>query len=230
MNSFDEIHDIFFDLDHTLWDFDRNSLLAFKQIFVLRQLELNLQDFMDVYEPINWNYWKSYREERVTKDELRRGRFRDSFSRFDIHMEDHELDQMATDYLDELPKNNHLFDGTKEVLAYLNQDYRLHIITNGFEEVQHKKLENSGIAPFFDTVTTSEEAGVKKPAAQIFRLAMEKAGTSSGRSLMIGDTYEADIVGAKNLGMSVLFFNYRKEDIPSEIVKVDSLLELKKHL
>ena len=230
MNSFDNIKDIFFDLDHTLWDFDKNSLLAFKQMFLLRQLELDLQDFMAVYEPINWDYWKSYREERISKLELRRGRFRDSFSQFDIHLEDHELDQLATDYIDELPKNNHLFDGTKEVLGYLQQNYRLHIITNGFEEVQHKKLENSGIAPFFDTVTTSEEAGVKKPGAKIFQLAMAKAKAVTAASLMVGDTYEADIVGAKNLGMSVLYFNYRNESIPEDIVKIDSLLELKKHL
>lgn len=230
MSSFDNIKDIFFDLDHTLWDFDRNSLLAFKQMFVLRQLELDLEDFMAVYEPINWNYWKSYREDRINKQELRRGRFRDSFSQFDIHLEDHELDQLATDYIDQLPKNNHLFDGTKEVLGYLEQHYSLHIITNGFEEVQQKKLDNSGIAPFFKTVTTSEEAGVKKPGAAIFQLAMNKAGAQSGSSMMIGDTYEADILGAKNMGMKVLYFNYRNENIPSDIQKIDSLLELKSHL
>lgn len=230
MSSLNNIEHIFFDLDHTLWDFDRNSYLAFQQLFLMRELELDLQDFMAIYEPINFEYWKSYREERISKQDLRRGRFRDAFSHFDIHMDDPYLDQLATDYIMELPKNNHLFEGVHELLDYLHGRYGLHIITNGFEEVQHLKLKNSGIEQFFSTVTTSEEAGVKKPQPGIFHLAMEKAGATAGRSLMVGDTYEADIIGADSVGMAALYFNYRDEQIPPNFLKVSHLLELKNHL
>jgi len=226
----DRIQHIFFDLDHTLWDFDRNSRMAFEQLFQIHSISVDLDEFMKIYEPINFEYWKRYREERVTKQELRRGRFFEAFQPFGIHYNDTDLDELATSYIDELPKNNYLFEGVKDVLQYLSEKYLLHIITNGFEEVQHLKLKNSGISPFFKTVTTSEEVGLKKPNPVIFEKALEKAVTVPKVSLMVGDTFEADILGAEAVGMETLFYNYRKETIPSQYRVIDSILEIKKHL
>lgn len=224
------IKHIFFDLDHTLWDFDRNSKLAFGRMFEKHQILVDLEEFIPIYEPINFHYWKLYREERVSKQELRRNRFSEAFEKFGIRFEIPELDVLATTYIDELPKDNHLFDGVMELLEYLSASYHLHIITNGFHEVQHKKLMNSGITSYFNTVTTSEEVGLKKPNPVIFKKALEKAMAEAPESLMVGDTFEADILGAEAVGMKTLYFNYREETIPAHYLKVDTLLEIKKHL
>lgn len=226
----DRIEHIFFDLDHTLWDFDRNSELAFEALFKSHGITINLKEFLEIYEPINFEYWKKYREERVTKQELRRGRFLDAFRPFGITYNNDDLDALATSYINELPKNNFLFEGVNDILSYLSRKYILHIITNGFEEVQHLKLQNSGISSFFKTVTTSEEVGLKKPNPIIFHKALEKAKTAPNVSLMVGDTFEADILGAEAVGMETIFYNYRNEVIPSSYKVIDSILEIKKHL
>ncbi|WP_317125256.1 HAD family hydrolase [Ulvibacter antarcticus] len=116
-----KITDVFFDLDHTLWDFDRNSHLAFERVFVKHKIALNVVDFVGVYEPVNFEYWKKYREERVTKQELRRGRLIDSFSSLNMQFSLEDIDAMAVTYIDELPVDNHLFDGTIEILEYLSR-------------------------------------------------------------------------------------------------------------
>jgi len=224
------IIDVFFDLDHTLWDFDRNSKLAFKRMFKKHNISVDLANFIAIYEPINFEYWKQYREEKITKQELRRGRFLDAFKPLGIQFSTKELDLLATSYIEELPKDNYLFDGTIELLDYLKANYQLHIITNGFHEVQHLKLKNSKIDQFFATVTTSEEVGVKKPNPKIFQHALSKAKAKPANSVMIGDTFEADILGAEAVGMKTLFYNYRKEKIPSKYPIVNSISEVKKYL
>lgn len=230
MNS-NYITDIFFDLDHTLWDFDRNSRLAFARVFERHRIPANLEEFIQVYEPINFEYWKRYREERIDKQGLRRGRFEDAFRPFGLQFTIEELDLLATSYIDELPKDNHLFDGTREVLVYLSErKYRMHIITNGFEEVQHLKLKNSRIDEFFETVTTSEEVGVKKPNPLVFHQALDKANTEPRKSVMIGDTFEADILGAEAVGMQTLFYNYRKENPPAKYAIIHDITEIKNYL
>ncbi len=222
--------DVFFDLDHTLWDFDQNSGLAFQQIFKKFKIDVALNDFLAIYEPINFNYWKAYREERVTKEQLRRGRLVDSFTHLKVTYPLVTIDAMAASYIDELPVNNHLIPGAAEILKYLYPKYKLHIITNGFQEVQTIKLQKSNIAHYFETVTSSEEVGVKKPNPLVFQTALEKANTTANRSIMIGDTYEADILGAEGVGMHALFYNYRKEEIPTSHSLVNHLLEIKTFL
>lgn len=224
------IKHIFFDLDHTLWDFDKNSALAFKRVFLKHNIELELEIFLKAYEPINFKYWKEFRDERVTKEQLRRGRLTDTFKILKKEYPLEMIDLLAHSYIEELPFDNHLFSGTQELLAYLSEKYTLHIITNGFEEVQHLKLKNSNIDHFFDTVTTSEEVGVKKPNPKVFHRALEKAAALSQESVMIGDTFEADILGAEGIGMQTIFYNYRKETLPDSYRVVNNLLEIKKHL
>ncbi|MDP2685815.1 MAG: YjjG family noncanonical pyrimidine nucleotidase [Aequorivita sp.] len=224
------ITDVFFDLDHTLWDFDRNSALAFKRVFKKYKIELSLRDFLKEYEPINLIYWKKFREETVTKEQLRRGRLTDTFDIFKMKFPLDIIDALATSYIEELPVNNHLLLDTVEILEYLVTKYNLHIITNGFQEVQYLKLNNSGIKKYFSTVTTSEEVGLKKPHPVIFEIALKKACVSPQKSIMIGDSLEADIIGAKNAGMNTLFFNYRNENVAENFFAINELSEIKNFL
>jgi putative hydrolase of the HAD superfamily len=224
------ITDVFFDLDHTLWDFDKNSGLAFKRVFKKHKIELSLTDFLKEYEPINFDYWKKYREDRITKEELRRGRLTETFDILKMKFPLDIIDSLAHCYIEELPVNNHLFLGAVEILEYLSTNYKLHIITNGFEEVQYLKLQNSGIIKYFKTITTSEEVGLKKPHPVIFQTALNKASVISNRSVMIGDSLEADIIGAKNAGMHTLFFNYRNEILTEPYFVINELVEIKNHL
>lgn len=224
------ITDVFFDLDHTLWDFDKNSMLAFERVFTSHKIELDVSVFVEVYEPINFAYWKLFREEKVSKQELRRGRLIDAFNKFNITFPLETIDFLAESYINELPVDNHLFDGATEILAYLFEKYSLHIITNGFQEVQQLKLVNSGILGYFKTITSSEEVGLKKPNPVIFKTALEKAKVITEQSIMIGDSFEADILGAESIGMKTLFYNYRKETVPNGYTVITDLLEIKSHL
>jgi putative hydrolase of the HAD superfamily len=222
--------DIFFDLDHTLWDFDRNSRSAFERVFRKHRLELELDLFLKQYEPINHRYWKLYREDIVSKEELRRGRLIEAFDYFGMQFSLEEIDALAHSYILELPGDNHLFEGAIEILDYLQHRYKLHIITNGFKEVQYLKLKNSRIDKFFKTVTTSEEVGVKKPHPQIFQEALSRAAVSSDKTLMVGDSLEADVEGANKAGMKTMFFNHRNEQVgPSDIV-IKQLQDIKSYL
>ena len=224
------VKDVFFDLDHTLWDFDKNSKLAYKRVFKQFEIDIEFERFIKIYEPINLEYWKKYREERVTKEVLRRGRLIDSFKMFNKKYTTLTIDELADAYIEELPLDNHLFDGALDILDYLTEKYQLHIITNGFEEVQYKKLKNSGIFHYFSTITTSEEVGLKKPNPIVFVKALEKARTNPNYSVMIGDSFEADILGAKNIGMETIFFNYRNEKIPNGYKIINALSEIKSYL
>ena len=230
MNKKIMVKDIFFDLDHTLWDFDKNSMLAFKRVFKKFKITIEFDAFLKIYEPINIEYWKKYREDKVSKENLRRGRLIDSFNFFDLIYSTEKIDEIADAYIQELPFDNHLFEGAVEILDYLILKYKLHIITNGFEEVQHKKLKNSGIDHYFSTVTTSEEVGLKKPNPKVFLTALNKANSFPTQSVMIGDSLEADILGANNIGMQTIFYNYRNESISKKIKSIDSLLEIKNYL
>ena len=228
--KFSNIQHIFFDLDHTLWDFDRNSGLAFDSIFAKHKIKVRLEDFLAVYAPINANYWKLYREDKVTKDDLRYGRLKESFDSMKINVSNPKIKQLSIDYIDHLPNHNHLLSGTVDILDYLHTKYKLHIITNGFKEVQHKKMESSGILKYFDTITTSEDVGVKKPHRKIFEVALQSAGALVEESIMIGDNFEADIMGAKDFGMQAILYNYYKTEFSPDHHQVMEMHELTRFL
>jgi len=224
------IEHIFFDLDHTLWDFDRNSALAFKEIFENQNIKLDVDDFLQVYMPINFKYWEQYRNNTVTKEVLRYGRLKDSFDRLKFETQDTTINLIADNYIEYLPNNNYLLEGSLEVLDYLSQYYKLHIITNGFEEVQHKKMQNSAILDYFDTITTSEDAGVKKPHPLIFEKAIKKSGADVSNSVMIGDNLEADIVGAHQFGLHVIHLNFSGQPVHNQYPQIQKLKELLNYL
>jgi len=224
------ISHVFFDLDHTLWDFDKNSALTFEKIFELNNIKINLDEFLKIYVPINFRYWKLYREEKIDKAKLRYGRLNDAFNVLNLKVKSSLIYKLSDDYILYLPTFNHLFEGAIETLEYLQNKYKLHIITNGFKEVQQGKLNNSNIDKYFTTVTNSEMVGVKKPNPKIFKHALNKASASKENSIMIGDNYEADILGALNFGIDAICFNYHKELLTINIKQISKLNELKKYL
>ena len=221
---------VFFDLDHTLWDFDKNSALTFHKIFQHNSVDINLEEFLEVYEPINLNYWKLYREEKIDKPSLRFGRLNDAFNALSFNVKTSLIHKLSEDYITNLSSFNHLFEGTIDVLEYLHPKYELHIITNGFKEVQQGKLNKANIDHYFNTVTNSEMVGVKKPNPKIFHHALDIARAKPDNSIMIGDNYEADILGALEVGLDAICFNYHNETLSSEIKTIDQLSDLKKYL
>lgn len=204
---------IFFDLDRTLWDFDRNSNETFMDIHNKYNLHdkgvTDFDDFMNRYHKINFELWEDYRKGIIAKEVLNVQRFSLTLDTYGI--DDNGLSaDIAKDYIEISPTKRHLFPGTHEILKYLSDKYTLHIITNGFEEVQHRKLESSGLRMFFKEVITSEDAGYKKPDVNIFRYALAVTGATAGESLMIGDDVEVDIIGAQNAGIDQLLVDYHK--------------------
>ena len=224
------IKHIFFDLDHTLWDFEANSKKTFSYIFDKNGLEIKFNDFIEVYQPINHRYWKLFREDKVTKSQLRYGRLKEAFQAIDFKSTDELIHLLSEEYITYLANHNALFDNAIPVLKYLQPKYKMHIITNGFQEVQHRKLKNSNLLPFFDEIITSEKVGVKKPNPKIFEYALDITGAVNDQSVMIGDNFEADILGAKNMGMQVIFCKFNGEIATEAVSSVDNLLELKNFL
>lgn len=224
------ITDIFFDLDHTLWDFDKNSVLAFDKIFRKEYPSINTATFIDKYVPINHACWKLYQFDKISHEELRYQRLKQTFDAIDYVISDDEIYKISHDYIEFLPDNNQLFDGAIEVLNYLKPNYNLHIITNGFAEVQTRKLNNSGIISYFQTVTNSEMAGVKKPHPNIFEFALSLANVSKENALMIGDCIDADVRGAIDFGIQAILFDETSKHKNSEVRTINHLLELTKIL
>ncbi len=222
--------DIFFDLDHTLWDFEKNSALAFEKIFEKHQLDLNLEEFLLHYIPTNLKYWKLYRDEKISQEDLRYHRLKEVFDLMNMEVEDEMIHLLSHEYIHYLPQFNYLYEGAWEILDYLFPKYKLHIITNGFQTVQAGKLKNSNIEHFFQTITNSEMAGVKKPNPLIFEYALKKANATKSKSIMIGDSLEADIEGAINVGLDAIFFNEFNVSVDEKIHQVNHLMLLKEYL
>ena len=221
---------IFFDLDRTLWDFDAAAEVAFERIYEkydLKSLGIpSAHEFHEVYHPLNEELWVLYRADKITKDELNRTRFMKPLEHYGIH--DIELaDHLSEDYVYWSPRIVRLVPGTMELLDYLRPKYHLHLITNGFQEVQHTKLNGSGLEPYFETLTVSEEVGVKKPNPEIFHYALRKAGAIAEESIMIGDEMAVDIDGARAAGMDTVMFNPKREIIEgNRTFEVNDLREI----
>jgi len=222
------ITDIFFDLDHTLWDFDKNSILAFDKIFRAHHPTIDTHQFIEIYAPINQACWKLYQVDKMTHEELRYQRLKQSFDALGYEISDDAINKISIDYIEYLPDNNLLFDGAIEVLDYLYPKYKLHIITNGFAEVQQRKMYHSGLEKYFQTITNSEMAGVKKPHKNIFEFALSLAKVNKENAIMIGDCIDADVRGAIAFGMQAILFDEKEIHSPEEeIMVIKHLLELK---
>tara|TARA_B110000879_G_scaffold67293_1_gene94246 strand:+ start:2524 stop:3219 length:696 start_codon:yes stop_codon:yes gene_type:complete len=225
------IKHLFFDLDRTLWDFETNSFNELVNLYHchnLHQKGISLsEEFVKVYKKINEKCWERYRENTLSKENLRFERFKQTLEYFGIY--DLELSiKIGDDYVKNSPYRTILIPNAIELLSELQPIYKLHIITNGFQEVQHVKINQSGLANFFTIVVTSEMAGAKKPNPLIFNYALEKAGANLENSVMIGDDLNTDIKGAVNVGMKSIYFNPNKRTNNSIAWKeVVTLMEIK---
>jgi putative hydrolase of the HAD superfamily len=222
---------VFFDLDRTLWDFASNSKKTLTELIHKYQLPekgIGSADlFIEEYLKINEQLWEQYGRNIIDKDTLRFQRFHQTLLKYGI--DDPNISEgIGNDYVSMSADRTDLFPGAVEVLTYLREKYSLHIITNGFEEVQHVKLQKSGIDVYFSSVITSEMAGYKKPDPGIFEFSFRHAGCDPGKSIMIGDSMEADIKGARNVGMHQIFFNPdgkdHNEDVTHEIRELKELI------
>jgi len=222
---------IFFDLDHTLWDFDRNAqetLTELYESYSLKDLGILCADtFIDVYTRNNHELWASYHIGKISKEELRQTRFKKTFLDLGLAPEIIPL-AFEDDYVRICPTKTNLFPEAHETLQYLAARYPLHLISNGFKESTELKVELTGLARYFQTIVISEVVGVNKPDKAIFEFALGSAGAKKEESLMIGDSIEADIRGAIGYGMDAIYFNPEGKDVPSDVLRqITHLRELK---
>ncbi len=201
---------LFFDLDRTIWDFERNSNETFNYIFEKYELKKmgipSVEMFQDKYHTYNSMLWNLYKEGQIPKEVLKTKRF--ELTILDFGIDNYLMAvNIGNDYLENVTNKTYVFPNTFEVLNYLSNKYDLHIITNGFDEVQFKKIISGNLNQYFKNIITSEEAGVKKPNPKIFLTALEKANAKAEECLMIGDDIEADIIGAISVGIDQVLFN-----------------------
>ena len=225
------IKHIFFDLDHTLWNFEKNSTLTFKFLLDKYNITIDLQKFLKVYMPINFSLWNLYRDDKITKDYLRHNRLKSTFEKLNIKIDSGLIDEISNDYVKHLPDNNFLLPNAIPVLDYLFQKYTLHIITNGFTEVQNTKISNSNLNKYFSCIIDSETVGVKKPHSKIFNYAYNISKASyKNECLMIGDNYQADVMGALNNGFKAIHLNSNNESYHENSIIITDLISLKEIL
>ena len=204
--------DLFFDLDHTIWDFELNSKETLWDLHLKYELEAkginNFDEFYSIYSVHNHKLWDRYTKGFIKQEELRWKRI--YLSLLDYKIADEALSkEMSVDYLTILPDKKNLFPYTIEILEYLkSKDYSMHLITNGFESVQFKKIKNSNLADYFTEVITSEASNSLKPNKEIFEYALKVSNANVETSIMIGDNEDADIQGAINAGMDSIFVNH----------------------
>ena len=228
---FKNITHVYFDLDHTLWDFESKSREALSEIFEKFELGKKgvrgVDDFIRVYEKVNHRMWDEYRRGVRSKAQLRKERFPTALGLFEIKEEQIAKDANAY-YLEHSPRKTNLFDHAHETLEYLKTKYKLYIITNGFQEIQTIKMQNSKLDLYFEDVITSEMVEVRKPDPKIFAHALQLGNAKAENSVMIGDDADVDVIGAQDCGMKGIFFNPLKVAHEKKVdYEIASLRELK---
>lgn len=205
---------IFFDLDHTLWDFETNSQEALLDLYTKHNIEARLNapvhEFLSAYYEINDALWADYRRGEVTKEALRHLRFQRAFHTFG-KLDEETIGIFEQEYMHLAPQKTALLPGTLKLLTALKKHFHLHIITNGFQETQKVKLSCSGLNAFFEVVICSDQIGVNKPESKIFVEALHRAGAKRSNSLMIGDNLQVDVLGARNAGIDQVYYNPKQE-------------------
>lgn len=225
---------LFFDLDRTLWDFETNSFQTLNELYEKHQLKAKgiecKESFIKTYQQINIALWDDFSLGKVSKEDIRRFRFKRALELHGVH--DEELSNaIGEDYIYESPRRICLFPYAIETLEYLCKKYTLHILTNGFEQSQHFKLKTSNMQKYFNEVITSERSGFSKPNPKMFEYALSSAGATKEESLMIGDHWEGDIIGAKKYGIHQVYFNPLKASCNSKpTFEISCLSELRSFL
>ena len=201
---------LFFDLDHTLWDFETNADETLRELFETHRFArygtFTVEQFIQVYSDINTALWRLYQNNKITQQQLRAVRFVRTLTRLGVS-EAGIPANISAEFTDILPRKSAVFPHTHELLAYLKPKYRLHLITNGFNDIQAIKLASSNLTDYFEEVITSEHSGFLKPDPRMFRHALERTGAQAAESLMIGDNLECDVLGAYNAGIDQVYFN-----------------------
>lgn len=225
------IKHLFFDLDHTLWDFDKNANESLNELFFSYKFDdlfghKTSDLFIDTYSKINHSLWEDYHHGKIDKSTLRELRFSRTFESLGVDPKLFPL-SFEEDYLSLCPTKTNLLPFARETLEYLKGKYPLHLITNGFKEAVAVKLKTSKLQPYFQSVVISEELGVNKPDPKIFQYALDCARAAKQESVMIGDNPDADIAGASSYGMDTVYFNC-KQSAPcrSATLEISSLKEL----
>lgn len=205
-----KISTLFFDLDHTLWDYEVNSRETLSDLFSAHALSAllgcDLGEFLDAFRVTNNKLWSQYNGHKIDRATIRTRRFADIFSLFGVENQSLSL-AISDEYIRVCPTKSHLFPHAIETLDYLYNRYPMHIITNGFDDVQETKMNASDLSRYFNVVITSETAGLRKPSPEIFTLACDRAGAAHKYSLMIGDNLQADIEGAMAADLQAAYFN-----------------------
>jgi putative hydrolase of the HAD superfamily len=203
---------LFFDLDHTLWDFEANAKECIQELYDVNELHekgiTDFETFFNNYSRHNERLWGYYTKGTIKQEELRWKRM--WFALRDFDLEDEALSkQLSVGFLERLPYKKNLFPYTIEILEYLRgKGYSLHLVTNGFDQIQHSKLDSSNLRPYFTEVITSEASNSLKPHKGIFEYALAKSGAALPESIMIGDNLDADIQGGMNAGLDTVFVNH----------------------
>ena len=227
-----EIRHLFFDLDHTLWDFEKNSEICIKQIYehhrAIFPAEVEFDVFFQKFSTINSAMWNQLDLSLITHEYLRTFRFQKVLQALSIEIDESfslELNQML---LDLLPHQHHLMDDAFDTLEVLAQrGYKMHIISNGYQDIQIKKMKSGGIHHFFDQIINNDIAGSRKPENAIFDFELYKANADVTNSIMIGDNLIADIEGAKKAGLRTIYFNPENDGNDTEnISELKYLLEI----
>ncbi|WP_162628079.1 YjjG family noncanonical pyrimidine nucleotidase [Arcticibacterium luteifluviistationis] len=225
---------IFFDLDHTLWDFESNAEESLKEIyddFSISKLGPSFGNFYQNFSKLNRLLWTQLEQEIITHETIRMFRFQKALSSLNVEIDKEQSIAMNLKFLDLLPNKTKLIDGCQETLEALQAKYQLHILSNGYAEVQAKKLEHSGIKGYFQHIITNDIAASRKPNVGIFNYALEKSNSQASQSLMIGDSYLADILGAKNAGWDTVHFQPSGIDTENQsTLKITKLVQLLDHL
>lgn len=225
---------LFIDLDDTLYDFSANSVSAYHEVYALMGYDRWFRDFEHYYE-IYWErnrqLWVLYSDNKITKDELNAERYTHPLRVMGVPDADAVGTRFWTEAMKRLPLGTRLMPHAREALEYLKPRYRLYILSNGFAELQSRKMQSAGIGHYFDGVVLSDDIGVNKPHRAIFEHALSVAGVSADRALMIGDNYEVDIKGAYGAGIDQVYYNVAGADMDDKVPKptytIESLLELK---
>lgn len=222
---------LFIDLDDTIYDFSAASREAFMETYELLHYDRFFDSFdhyYSIYEPYNLELWHIYGKGKISKEELNRRRYSYPLEVVGVH--DQELaDTFCREALGRIPTKDKLIDGAIELLEYLRPKYNMYILSNGFKELQSHKMRTAGIDKYFDALILSEDIGVNKPNRELYEYALEKTGSKLEESIMIGDMFETDIVGAANIGMEQIYFNPKRKESHTfaPTYMVDELLQIK---
>lgn len=200
---------LFFDLDDTIWAFSHNARETFEEVYhkyALHRYFTSFDHYYTLYQRRNTELWVEYGEGKITKDELNRQRF--FYPLQVVGVEDEALAQrFSEDFFALIPTKSGLMPHAEEVLEYLAPKYNLYILSNGFRELQSRKMRSAGVDGYFKKIILSEDLGVMKPCPAIFNFALSATQSELRESLMIGDSWEADITGAHGVGMHQAFYN-----------------------